>query len=145
MNSVQILYGDTMLLSKTEPFPYRCCIFSMIQVTGSPEFPETNKKAEHSANGIFSERQGKAEPLIFLLGQSAMFFWNKDTVFLYRKRENPIYIYIPLCYYVFGEDWELSWIFPQKAGFFRQFSVIIYHFQLFLVFNQLSEAHRQKD
>ena len=139
MNSVQILYRDTMLLSKNKPFPYRYRFFNMIRVTGFPEFPDTTEKTGYSSGGILSERHAEAEPQYFRLGQNAFFFENIDTVFLYRKRENPIYIYIPLCYYVIGEDWELSWIFPQKAGLFRQFSVIIYHFQLFLVFNQLSD------
>ena len=112
MNSVQILYRDTMLLSKTEPFPYRYRIFNMIRFTGFPEFPETTETTGYSSAGIPSVRHTAAELQHFRLSQNAFFFWNKDTVFLYRKRENPIYIYIPLCYYVFGEDWELSWIFP---------------------------------
>jgi len=44
-----------------------------------------------------------------------------------------------LCYYVFGEDWELSMYMRQKSGFSIVYTVVIYHFQLFLVFNRLLE------
>ena len=41
------------------------------------------------------------------VGQIALFYIKNDTVFLYRKNKSGIYIYRALCYYVFGEDWEL--------------------------------------
>ena len=46
------------------------------------------------------------------LGKNAMIARGCVTVFLYRKNKSPIYIYTAMCYYVFGEDWELS-------GYFR--------------------------
>ena len=95
-------------------------------------------RAARLGEGVISGLSGFGLCRIFAgLGENAMIARKCLTVFLYRKTKYPIYIYMAVWYYVFGEDWELSVYFRQNQGFIPGNNGIIYHFQLFLVFKQL--------